>query len=115
MDNYETGIYTDNPDDTLRYMKSAEVVEVVRCKDCNYSKEYSDKQFTCKWFDTIVFPDDFCSNGERRSEGVTLEKISKMRSWTDTTTEMLKSCVVRIVSIGMMFRLRTKDKTMSAI
>ena len=36
MDNYETGIYTDNPDDTLRYMKSAEVVEVVRCKDCKH-------------------------------------------------------------------------------
>ena len=41
---------------------------VVRCKDCKYSKEYSDKQLTCKWFDTLVFPNDFCSNGERRSE-----------------------------------------------
>lgn len=26
MDNYETGIYTDNPDDTLRYMKSREQI-----------------------------------------------------------------------------------------
>ena len=26
MDNYETGIYTDNPDDTLRYMKSVDRV-----------------------------------------------------------------------------------------
>ena len=42
--------------------------EIVRCKECKRSTEYSDKQFTCRWFDTLVFPDDFCSNGERRSE-----------------------------------------------
>ena len=49
MDNYETGIYTDNPDDTLRYMKSAEVVEVVRCKDCKHCQSGIDinrKPFT---------------------------------------------------------------------
>ena len=44
------------------------IQEIVRCKECKYAKEYSDKQFTCKWFDTLVFPNDFCSNGERRSE-----------------------------------------------
>ena len=41
---------------------------VVRCKDCKHSTEYSDKQLDCKWFDTLVFPNDFCSNGKRRSE-----------------------------------------------
>lgn len=48
--------------------KKPDIVEVVRCKDCKRSKEYSDKQLDCKWFHTLVFPNDFCSNGERRSE-----------------------------------------------
>ena len=80
MDNYETGIYTDNPDDTLRYMKSAEVVEVVRCKYC---KHWGDvpiadgrlEDHECHLIDgnnhkiRIVTPSDwFCPAGERRSE-----------------------------------------------
>ena len=43
-----------------------DVVEVVRCKDCKHSTEYSDKQVVCVWFDTLVFPSNFCSNGERK-------------------------------------------------
>ena len=60
-------IYSDNPTDIMLYIAEFPSA-VVRCKECKYSKEYSDKQFTCKWFDTLVFPNDFCSNGERRSE-----------------------------------------------
>lgn len=45
--------------------QKADAVSVVRCKDCKHATEYSDKQFTCKWFDTLVLPDDFCSNGKR--------------------------------------------------
>ena len=52
----------------LAYECGKDSVEVVRCKECKRSTEYSDKQFTCRWFDTLVFPNDFCSNGERRSE-----------------------------------------------
>ena len=72
MDNYETGIYTDNPDDTLRYMQSAEVVEVVRCKDC---KHYLNSAEKCGLIDTRLHfyetdkrwtEDCFCSWGERR-------------------------------------------------
>lgn len=50
---------------------TVDAVQVVRCKDCKYSKEYSDKQFTCKWFDTLVFPNGFCSNGKRREANET--------------------------------------------
>ena len=42
--------------------------EIVRCKDCKYSREYSDKQLDCIWFDNLVFPNGFCSDGKRRSE-----------------------------------------------
>ena len=71
MDNYETGIYTDNPDDTLRYMKSAEVVEVVRCKDCKHWAENTQfcGELSCSGF--IVHrtpPEWFCADGERRTE-----------------------------------------------
>ena len=55
-------------ENAMKDAPTVDAVEVVRCKECRYSKEYSDKQFTCKWFDTLVFPNDFCSNGERRSE-----------------------------------------------
>lgn len=45
--------------------KSADVVEVVRCKDCVYSKNY-----TCTrgemYDDTRYRPDYFCADGERR-------------------------------------------------
>ena len=78
LDNYETGIYTDNPDDTLRYMKSVEVVDVVRCKDCKHwdgvpADETQDHE--CHLFDgneekiRIATPSYwFCPMGERRSE-----------------------------------------------
>ena len=73
MDNYETGIYTDNPDDTLRYMKSAEVVEVVRCKYCDH---WDKKTHVCdrnrlfeRWAE-----DDFCIFGERREKWSNISK-----------------------------------------
>ena len=75
MDNYETGIYTDNPDDTLRYMKSAEVVEVVRCKDCKHAEIRklfgSDIPF-CKTENNVEQakrPSHYCGYGEKRDEG----------------------------------------------
>ena len=87
MDNYETGIYTDNPDDTLRYMQTTQPVDlwgypkkdddyvlVVRCKDC---KHYLNSAEKCGLIDTRLHfyetdkrwtEDCFCSWGERRSE-----------------------------------------------
>ena len=87
MDNYDTGIYTDNPDDTLRYMQTTQPVDlwgypkkdddyvlVVRCKDC---KHYLNSAEKCGLIDTRLHfyetdkrwtEDCFCSWGERRSE-----------------------------------------------
>lgn len=52
------------------YFKTADVVEVVRCKDCvNYcgfehcNNGICDRDSVSKW---AVYPDDFCSYGERR-------------------------------------------------
>lgn len=62
-------MFADDPKDFFVYIADfpyVDAVEVVRCKDCKYSKEYSDKQLDCKWFDTLVFPNGFCSNGKRR-------------------------------------------------
>lgn len=58
----------------LRNLPAADVVEVVRCRDCEkcvkkdnfmYCEEHSDG-----WGDHTVYvdPDDYCSYGERRSE-----------------------------------------------
>ena len=43
---------------------TADVVEVVRCKDCRYC-EIGNKDGWCNLNDCIVYLDDFCSNGER--------------------------------------------------
>lgn len=46
---------------------TADVVEVVRCKDCKYHKDL-DGGVQCQRIDGLlmIFPDDFCSYGERR-------------------------------------------------
>ena len=75
MDNYETGIYTDNPDDTLRYMQSAEVVEVVRCKDCKHWETAYDADkaeyglcYGHKFSIFVTSADGYYYRGERRNK-----------------------------------------------
>ena len=83
MDNYETGIYTDNPDDTLRYMQTTQpvdlwgypkqetdMVEVVRCKDCRHYRPIGRATGICAINDIEhrLFADWYCADGERRSE-----------------------------------------------
>ena len=58
----------------IRNAPAADVVEVVRCKDCMYyhsiSKlKYCNKHIDC-WGDGEIYTDedDYCSYGERRSE-----------------------------------------------
>ena len=57
-------------------LESADVVEVVRCKNCKHKKVGSDwfgnESLVCDYFhiegaewDVLVDKDDFCSNGER--------------------------------------------------
>lgn len=62
---------------TLDNLPAADVVEVVRCKDCKHSVRYECKNDVCYKFTMCrrrdsysegVEDDDFCSYGERRSE-----------------------------------------------
>ena len=43
-----------------------DVIEVVRCKDCVWSKEWNDKQIFCDRILMRLRANDFCSYGERR-------------------------------------------------
>lgn len=51
-------------------LPSADVVEVVRCKDCVYCRPYNDGKLYCHKKADIFVPmvdaNDFCSYGERR-------------------------------------------------
>ena len=51
--------------DTFAEKPSADVVEVVRCKECKYLM-FSDFYGECsKGYMGIVYPNGFCSHGER--------------------------------------------------
>ena len=57
--------------DVLGEQPTADVVEVVRCKDCKYCKPYKTKSGKLDWneclcTETIVEFSHFCSYGERR-------------------------------------------------
>ena len=82
MDNYETGIYTDNPDDTLRYMQTTQpvdlwgypkqetdLVEVVRCKDCEHWQQFGNDFFgNCDFGHGVTDIEFYCRDNERRNE-----------------------------------------------
>lgn len=48
--------------DVIKNIPSADVVEVVRCKDCKYHVEFPSK---CNKLHLTMLPNDFCSYGER--------------------------------------------------
>lgn len=52
---------------TIDAIPSADVVEVVRCKDCKH-RTFSDAYGECMKGLIVVRPDDFCSRGERRED-----------------------------------------------
>ena len=53
--------------DLLDNVPTADVVEVVRCKDCRFIEFMSDgKTLACLRQSAYRKPDDFCSYGERR-------------------------------------------------
>lgn len=61
--------------ETISEMPAADVVEVVRCKDCRYSVKYNCKNDACynfticrrrDYYSEGVEEDDFCSYGERK-------------------------------------------------
>lgn len=54
----------------LREAPTADVVEVVRCKDCKYFKTSINKEDYCElhsavWYKFYIRADDFCSYGKR--------------------------------------------------
>lgn len=52
-------------------LAAADVVEVVRCKDCKYCIKEDDYEFWCNGFCSparLVNPEDFCSHGFNKSE-----------------------------------------------
>ena len=71
------GWETEPTDEEIEYaidnIPTADVVEVVRCKDCKY---YNNRYAVCEhehWqdaegWDEDVLPTDFCSYGERRTD-----------------------------------------------
>ena len=56
----------------IRNIPAADVVEVVRCKDCIHARHYTNKIKCGYWSEQtdseIVCEDDFCSYGEKREE-----------------------------------------------
>lgn len=59
--------------DNLRKMRPADVVQVVRCKDCEWATKSTELPgwYMCKCeeaFDYYAKPDDFCSYGKMREE-----------------------------------------------
>lgn len=51
------------------YIPAADVVKVVRCKDCGMSRETEDERYLfCMQFADTVACQAFCSYGERRAE-----------------------------------------------
>ena len=49
--------------DKIKKIPTADVVEVVRCKDCNNSAEVACDVMYCCYFNKNVEEDDYCSNG----------------------------------------------------
>lgn len=59
--------------DCIRYIPAADVVEVVRCKDCVCGYKTQNGQIICKFleigkFIPYVKPNDYCSYGERKMD-----------------------------------------------
>ena len=50
----------------LQRLPAADVVEVVRCRECIYATRPEDNIVYCDNFERDMMPDDYCSVGERR-------------------------------------------------
>ena len=57
------GVVLDIRDDVAKKQPTADVVEVVRCKDCVYA---SRDGYICRYgVGRVTSPDDYCKNGEK--------------------------------------------------
>lgn len=58
-------INSDSPQ-SIRAMEEAGYRELVRCRDCEHSKSYSNgKMFGCEFGNGLREPDWFCADGKR--------------------------------------------------
>ena len=48
-------------------LKDVPAQDIVRCKECRSydDKDYGEPTRYCKWHESVVYADDFCSYGER--------------------------------------------------
>lgn len=52
----------------LANIPAADVVEVVRCRECVYATRPGDNIVYCDNFERDMMPDDYCSVGERKED-----------------------------------------------
>lgn len=64
---YDLGSRRDNRYfcDELMRIPAADVVEVVRCRDCDIGMCYSDDSVQCEWSNGF-YADDYCPRGKRK-------------------------------------------------
>ena len=58
--------------EALNSVPSADAVEVVRCRDCEYGAQNTNGDWYCRDIGCTIGDDDgsgFCSDGERRTDG----------------------------------------------
>ena len=64
------GISPDDVDFGVDKIPAADVVPVVRCRECIYCSWQGDNLVHCDNFERDMMPDDYCSVGERKIETV---------------------------------------------
>ena len=73
VDGFNSGL--ESAANTIKEMPAADVVEVVRCKDCKHYQFADNRAFgmpvkMCEWLGfEDVDDDDFCSRAERKTDG----------------------------------------------
>ena len=61
-------MFTDRIREIVKEAPTVDAVEVVRCKDCKYSDQYTENIVYCEEYQTGKVIDGFCNLGERRGD-----------------------------------------------
>lgn len=93
-------VFRDDIDDT----PTADVVEVVRCKDCKYMSQYEQIKACCKmnsFFQEpkLVSDNDFCSRGERKMTEDVLENVKG--EWLQQDGIRCSNCNYKLHTTGL--------------
>lgn len=62
------GLTKDNIREIIKSSPTADVAEVIRCKECSYHELDGNGDDWCVWSGNNIKPTDFCSMGERRTD-----------------------------------------------